>query len=275
MIIKLLFNCHLTLGSYNIVSSTVQYIAGLFQLLCIKEIKLHCVTMIDPATGWLEMKQILNKRADEIANIVEQTWLTRYPCPTQIIFDRGSEFMAEFASMCASEYGLINRTISARNPQANSIVERVHQTLGNILRTMEIHKQDLDTEDPFSGILAATMFAVRSTVSTTTQATPTQLVFGRDAIFNIPFKANWDYIRQRKQDLINKNNERENNKRMRYKYKVGQKILVETYSKSKFGQTEYLGPYPIVKINDNGTLRYKKDLITDVVNLRKAVPYKE
>ena len=183
--------------------------------------------------------------------------------------------MAEFAMMCAAEYGLINKTITARNPQANAIVERVHQTLGNMLRTMEIYKQDLDKEDPFSGILAATMFAVRSTVSTTTRATPSQLVFGRDAIFNIPFKANWDFIKQRKQEIINKNNKKENSKRLDYEYKIGQKILVETYSKTKFGQAEYVGPYPIVTINNNGTLRYKKGLITDVVNLRKAVPYEE
>ena len=121
--------------------------------------------------GWFEMKEIPNKRADEIANIVEQTWFTRYPWPTKITFDKGSEFIAEFAMMCAAECGLINKTITARNPQANAIMERFHQTLGNMLRTMEIYTQDLDSDDPFSGIFAATMFAVRSTVSTTMQAT--------------------------------------------------------------------------------------------------------
>ena len=30
------------------------------------------VTMIDPATGWFELNQIPNKRADTIANITEQ-----------------------------------------------------------------------------------------------------------------------------------------------------------------------------------------------------------
>ena len=55
--------------------------------------------MIDPATGWFEMREIPNKRADTIANIVEQAWLTWYPWPTQVISDRGSEFMAEFATM--------------------------------------------------------------------------------------------------------------------------------------------------------------------------------
>ena len=76
--------------------------------------------------GWFKMREIPNKRADEIANIVEQTWFTRYPWPTKIIFDRGSEFMAEFSMMCTAEYGLINKTITARNPQANAIIERVH-----------------------------------------------------------------------------------------------------------------------------------------------------
>ena len=63
-----------------------------------KDLILWCVTMIDPATGWFEMQTLPSKRADVVANIVEQCWLARYPWPTQIIFyfDRGGEFMAEF-----------------------------------------------------------------------------------------------------------------------------------------------------------------------------------
>ena len=53
---------------------------------------------------------------------------------------------------------------------------------------------ELDDDDPWSGILTAIMAAVRSTYSTTMQVTPMQLVFGRDAIMNIPFQADWDYI---------------------------------------------------------------------------------
>ena len=44
-------------------------------------LRLWCVTMIDPATGWFEMKEIKNKEAINVANIVEQTWLSRYPIP--------------------------------------------------------------------------------------------------------------------------------------------------------------------------------------------------
>ena len=56
------------------------------------------------------MKEIQNKEAITIANIVEQTWLTRYPWPTIINFDRGTEFMAEFAKMIKNDHGIKKET---------------------------------------------------------------------------------------------------------------------------------------------------------------------
>ena len=35
--------------------------------------------MIDPATGWFEMREIKNREAIEVANLVEIAWFTRYP----------------------------------------------------------------------------------------------------------------------------------------------------------------------------------------------------
>ena len=137
-----------------------------------EDLKLWCLTMIDPATGWFEMAPILNKTAAEIADIAERTWFTRYPLPQKIIFDRGTEFMAEFAKMCREDYGLKRKPITTRNPQANAIIERVHQTIGNIIRTFDV--QTVDETDPWAGILAATMFAVRATYHTTLQASPMQ-----------------------------------------------------------------------------------------------------
>ena len=50
---------------------------------------------------------------------------------------------------------------------------------------------DLDDENPWEGLLSSTMFAIRSMVHTTIQHTPSQLVFGRDAILNMNLEANW------------------------------------------------------------------------------------
>ena len=42
-----------------------------------KDLILWCLTMIDPATGWFEMKQISNKTAAKVADICKKTWFTR------------------------------------------------------------------------------------------------------------------------------------------------------------------------------------------------------
>jgi len=47
--------------------------------------------MIDPVTGWLEIREIKNKNAANIVNLVEQTWLTKYPWPMELTYDRGTE----------------------------------------------------------------------------------------------------------------------------------------------------------------------------------------
>ena len=100
--------------------------------------------------------------------------------------------------------------LTVRNPQANAIVARIHRVIGNIIRTFELEDNYLDEDDPWKGTLSATAFAVQSTFHATLQQTPGQLVFGCNMIFNIKHTANWEYIRQRKQDLNNKNNKHEN-----------------------------------------------------------------
>ena len=49
--------------------------------------------MIDPVTGWFEIAQYEYKRAISIANLVETTWLSRYPRPIEITYDQGKEFI--------------------------------------------------------------------------------------------------------------------------------------------------------------------------------------
>ena len=102
-----------------------------------KEQKLWCVTMIDPATNWFEMKDIKSKDAPTVANVVEQTWLSRYPWPNIIQFDRGSKFLAEFAAMIEDDYGIKQKPSLVRNPQSNAMIERIHQTIGNIIRVIK------------------------------------------------------------------------------------------------------------------------------------------
>jgi hypothetical protein len=229
--------------------------------------------MIDPAAaGWFEMKHIQNKTAAEVADICETTWFTRCPLPQRITLDRGTEFMAEFAKMAKEDCGRKLKPVTTRNPQANAIIERVHQTVGNVIRTFNVHAMDQD--DPWTGMLAAAMFAVRATHHTTLQASPMQLVFGRDAILNIKHVSNWEHIRERKQLRINENNKRENKSRREHDCSLGDKTLVKARKHSKH-ELEFDGPYEITQVNDNGTVRFQKGTANDVVNIPRVKPFYE
>jgi hypothetical protein len=78
--------------------------------------------------------------------------------------------MAEFTKMFKDNYALKIKAIMTQDPQANAIIERVHQTIGIIIRTFDI--QTMDSNDPWAGILIATVFAVRAKYHTTLQALP-------------------------------------------------------------------------------------------------------
>jgi len=93
---------------------------------------------------------------------------------------------------------------------------------------MNVQQMVPDDKNPWDGILASTMFALHATVHTTTQFTPTQLVFGRDVILSARHEANWHLIKEREQKLINRKNERENCKRKEHTYEVGDKVLIFT-----------------------------------------------
>ena len=131
----------------------------------------------------------------------------------------------------------------------------------------------MDADDPWAGILSAASFAMKSTFHTTLKATPGQLVFGRDMILNIQHEADWQAIKDRKQRLINYNNQRENSKRIPHTYRVGDKFILKKDA-NKY-ETDKEGPYDVLQVNTNGTIVYQKGAVIDTVNIRRCTPYYE
>ena len=175
--------------------------------------------MIDPAIGWIEIFMVPSARTDLVSNIVELAW---HPLPSKVIVD---ELLAEFNTINQVNYNITAKPITSRNPQADSILERAHQRIGNIIRKFKVQDMVIYDENPWDGILASPMFALRAKVHTTTQHTPAQLVFGRHTILNTSHKVNWQSIKKRTQDLINKGNQQENYNKKEYTYSKGDKVL--------------------------------------------------
>ena len=137
---------------------------------------------------------------------------------------------------------------------------------------------DLDKHDPFGEILARIAWAIRSTYHTSLQASPGQLVFGRDMLLDIKHNTDWDKLYKRQQNKIDKSNIRENLKRFKYDYVIGNKVLIKRDVNSDIiRKTEYVneGPYRINQVYSDGTISIQSDNNNERLNIRRVVPYFE
>jgi transposase InsO family protein len=239
-----------------------------------KVVTLHAMTFIDPATGWFEICAIPDKYSSTMSQHLNNVWFSRYPRPRKIIFDNGPEFKKDFRHIF-KDYGVKTKPTTIKKPQANSILERVHLVLANMLRASNIANLQLSTEDPWTEVLASVAYAIRSTYHTTLQATPAQLVFGRDMIYPLQYIAEWDVIRKRKQALIDKNNERENSKRVDFDYIVGQRVLLLNTDLQRKLDDPTQGPFKIVQTHTNGNVSILRGSVIERVNVRRIKPYFE
>ena len=255
-----------------------------------QELQFTCMTMIDPVTGWFEIvevpnyivKDIINKKSFEaidkssarISRLFDQTWLARYPRPKKVIFDNGSEFKKDFVPLL-KDWSIKPICTTIKNPQSNSPVERVHQVLRHMFLTKNLKEQIFDNIDPFGSILASVAWAVRASYNSATEATPAQLVFGRDMMFNIAALVNWKDLSIKKQTLVDKANLRENSKRVDHDYQVDDHVYIVNDGIHRKLDTPKLGPFPITDIYTNGTVRIQRGAVNERINIRRLEPHFE
>eukprot|EP00804_Cyclotella_cryptica_P002240 CCRYP_019741-RA/>CCRYP_019741-RA protein AED:0.59 eAED:0.51 QI:0/0/0/0.33/0/0.33/3/0/370 len=121
-----------------------------------------------------------------ISNLVNKAWFSWYPCYQYIIYDNGSKFKRHFKVICES-FGITSKLNSIKNPQANAILEQVHQVISCMLQTAEIHMApSIEPSDIHTFVMNVT-WAICSTYHTVLKASPGAVIFGRDMMFSIPF----------------------------------------------------------------------------------------
>ena len=191
--------------------------------------------------------------------------------------DNGSEFKGVFLDLC-SNMGLTPQRSLPWNLQANSILERIHQVLGDGMRVFDLENTTIDPkeDDPFDEYLSSVAYAIRSSYHQTHGHSPAQLTFGRDMFVDSKAEIDWDEIRERKQNKIKKNNERENTGRIDFTYRKGDLILIKRPGTIRKLSIPFEGPYKVIRHNKNGTVTYEKSLnVYETVNLRRVYPFYE
>ncbi|GAX16309.1 hypothetical protein FisN_35Hu008 [Fistulifera solaris] len=234
------------------------------------------LTMIDPVTNLVELVRIDNKQSEHVAMHFENTWLSRYPKPLRCTYDQGGEFLGTGFQSLLDRHRIRRAPAGPKTPTANAICERMHQTVGNTLRTLET----LHTIDSMSTAtkmvdtaLANCVFAIRASLHSGLKATPGSLVFGRDMILDLPVIADWITIQQNRQQLVDARLNTANRKRFAYDYHVGDEVLKLVYNPKKLA-TRAIGPYRIESVHTNGTVTFRRDAHTlERLNIRQLKPY--
>jgi hypothetical protein len=149
------------------------------------------------------IEEIFNITSERIAWLVNKTWLSRYPRCCYIIYNNGSEIKLNFEYLCVI-YGIKRKPTMVKNPQANAILECLHQVLAQMLRTAELDMAKTVTPNDVDVFLDNAAWAICSAYHTVLKASPGAAIFGRNMLFDIPFIADWNKIgdyRQQQTDL--------------------------------------------------------------------------
>ena len=201
--------------------------------------------MIDPASSWFEMVELsvteiqssnkaqtetkdayFDKSSAMISNLVNKTWFSRYPRYQKNIYDNRSEFKLHFKALCDS-YGIKRKLASVKNPQANTILERVHQVIMMILHTAEIDMANSVAPSDINTFLTKASWAICSTYHMVLKASPGAAIFRWDMLFDIPYVADCNKIGDFRQHQTDRNTKLENKARVDYDFKFGGKVLIQ------------------------------------------------
>ena len=240
-------------------------------------IEFKALTCIDTVTNLAEIIRINNKTSQHISDQFQNCWLARYPSPNRCVHDNGGEFLGHEFQQLLAQAGITSVPTTVKNPQANAICERLHRTMGDVLRVIlrtDTPDNELEAEQIVDNALATCMHVTRCSINHQMRTSPGALVFNRDMFLDIPLLANLEAIRNRRQQLIDQNLIRLNRIRIDYNYTIGDQVMVKTYDPTKL-QERFHGPYNIVRVYTNGTVRLQRNpTTTEVFNIRKLTPYR-
>lgn len=135
------------------------------------------IVAIDYLTKYVESKALRSIEALQIQNFIELTIILRHGCPRKIISDRGSQFVAKETERLLTARGIELVHTTAYKPNSNGEVERVNQTLKQMLYRCCQKKQGLWAE-----MLPYVVFTYNNSRQEATGFDPFYLVYGRQAL---------------------------------------------------------------------------------------------
>ena len=192
-----------------------------------------------------------------------------------VIFDLGSECKGVFRDML-NICGIYASPTTMKNPQANAICERLHQTITDILHPLLYLKPPLhvgEAEEIVDDTIAAAAHASHTSLHLTMKLLPGAIIFNRDMLLDIPVLADLHMLHDKRQQYVDKNLEQANKKKVAIDYQPGDKVLKLVYKLNKL-EPRAVSPYLVEKVHCNETLTIKLNtLVTQKIKIRHLRPW--
>ena len=161
------------------------------------------IIIADYFTKWTEAYAVPNHQAATIAENVVEQFFSRFGIPEAIHSDQGRDFESRLFQELCSLLEMEKTRTTPWHPQSDGMIERFNRTIETLLR-QTVNKNQKDWDDQLSYCCAA----YRSSIHSTTEFTPNELMLGRNLpmpnhlIQPVPEK--WNSLSEYNQNLAKK-----------------------------------------------------------------------
>eukprot|EP00258_Populus_trichocarpa_P025576 XP_024441595.1 uncharacterized protein LOC112324178 [Populus trichocarpa] len=131
---------------------------------------------IDYFTKWVEANSYAHVTQKVVKRFIEEDLVCRYGLPTRLVTDNAQNFNGKLIDELCTKWKIKHLNSSPYRPKMNGAVEAANKNLKKIIQNMVVTYKD------WHEMLSYAFHAYRTTVRTSTNATPYSLVYGMEAI---------------------------------------------------------------------------------------------
>ena len=245
------------------------------------------VTIMDVYSRYLIAIPVRNHRASTVSRCLYKSVVAYFGTPRSILSDRGTEFTSVVWESLTQMLGAKIKLTAPYYPQGNSVIERSHRTLSNMLRTMLLEKKRRE----WSSLLPSIMLYMNSMVQERTGVSAGEILFGRSP--NLPSDISFTpvtslsddregYVKQLKRDLqdIRQKLSRvlgQNVNQSENPFSVGEKLIVAVLPHERTDKlmAKWKGPFTVTKIPNRFQIEYLDGTITRLTHISYVKKYNE
>ena len=245
------------------------------------------VTMMDVYSRYLIAVPVRNHKAPTVSRCLYESVVAHFGAPRSILSDRGTKFTSMVWESLTALLGAKIKLTSPYYPQGNSVIERSHRTLSNMLRSMLLEKKDKD----WSPLLPSVMLYMNSMIQEKTGVSACEILMGNNP--NLPSDLSYTpatslsddregYVKQLRRALkdirqnlsrvLGQDQDKHNNP-----FAIGDKIIIAILPHENTNKlmAKWKGPFIVKKIPNRFQIEYLEGNVTRLTHISYAKRYNE